>query len=597
MRLFGKRIVNAKLRTKFLLSFAAIILVTVLMISIINYIVSVGAIKRNSGEFSEYLIGQIGINLEKRTADIEDIAFQQFRSSSLSEQLGAIATTDNERYFRDKYINDFLNELLFYKDYFENVWIIDTDGRQFAINRDPNHAASAALLKRFDPQEIQDKRGRAKWFQVEDGTVYMVRAMYDILSSRYVGTIAIGLEKSYIGSIVTGVRNVMDGDILILNEDGESVVQNDQSSEVAGFFLQNKRYLLNDLGKEEFAFGRKHYIATVSATAYGKWRVVQIIGVDQLTRGTSSIKYGTISTIAVALAIGFLMAAFLSKNITENVGKLLQSMSRFSVDFNHRVVVPRSKDEIGLLAEKFNSMADKINDLFNTVYREKLLKQKAEYRTLQFEYKALLAQMNPHFLYNTLESIHSLAKLRGEKEIGEMVYLLGTLLRESIGKRGDIIALEEEISFIRLYLSIHQIIYGNQIEVNYELDERLMECRVPKFILQPLVENSVLHGIEEKPGIGVIRIVCRQEADALIVEVADNGIGMDADTVKRLLNPDVFGSFGDKDKHTNVGVISVQKRVRILYGDEYGLSIESAPGDGTTVRIRLPLVAPEEEPA
>ncbi|MBW7456134.1 sensor histidine kinase [Paenibacillus sepulcri] len=595
MRTIINYFINAKLRTKFLISFTAIILVTVLMISGINYFVSVGAIKRNSGEFSEYLIGQICINLEKRTTDIEEVAFQQFRNSSLNEKLGQKAVTAEEIYVRDKYVTDFLSELLFTKDTFLSVLILDVNDKRYSIERNMFQNYNEKLMERLDMDSIRDKRGKAAWFQGDNGTIFMARALYDISTYKYIGLIAIGLESSYVNSIITNVHTLMDGDILILNENNELFVPGEKdTTELARYYLENKLYLF-DSAKNGFTFGGRHYISTLISTVYDKWKIVQIIDVGQLTRGTDSIKYWTISTILVSLFIAFLMAAFISKNITANIRLLLQSMSSFSLDFNHHVIVPKSRDEVGLLAAKFNSMAEKINDLFNSVYREKLLKQKAEYRTLQFEYKALQAQMNPHFLYNTLESIYSMAKIKGEDEIGEMVYLLGKLLRESIGKKGDVLALQEEIAFIQSYLSIHKIIYGDKIEVIYRFDERLMDSRVPKFILQPLIENSIIHGIEEKPGKGIIEIDCWSEQGDLLIEVSDNGVGMESEMVERLLAPELYGHYLEKNRHTNVGIISVHKRIRILYGDQYGLTINSAVGEGTKIRIRLPVLHESEE--
>ncbi|MBM7565282.1 sensor histidine kinase [Paenibacillus sacheonensis] len=592
MRKVRRFFVDAKLRTKFLLSFTVIILVTVLMISGINYWVSVGAIKRNSAEFSQYLISQIGINLDKRTTDVEQMAFQQFRSSSLGEKLKEMPVKENDVYFRDTYINDFLNELLFNEDYFLSVFIIDGSSKRYSIQRKAVVNYNQELMERLDLKQIQDMRGRALWFRGANDTLYMARALYDIETSKYVGIIAIGLESDYIGSIVTGVHNLMDGDVLILNGDNRLFVPGEVQGGAGAYYLNEKLYL-SDTGKEDFKFGGRRYISSVLSTDYDKWKVVQIIDVGQLTRGTESIKYWTISTILVSLLFAFLMAALISKNITRSIRRLLQSMTLFSLDFQHSAIKPMSRDEVGLLTAKFNSMAEKINDLFNSVYREKMLKQKAEYRTLQFEYKALQAQMNPHFLYNTLEAIHSMAKIKGEEEIGELIYLLGKLLRESIGKKGDTLPLEEELDFIRSYLSIHKIIYGDRIELNYAVDERLTGCRVPKFILQPLVENAIVHGIEEKPGKALIRIVCREEGGDLLLEVSDNGVGMEAAKVDRLLSPERYGTVDGENKHTNVGIISVHKRIRILYGDGYGLAIGSAVGEGTTVRVRLPVVAEE----
>lgn len=593
MRKIRDFFVDAKLRTKFLLSFTVIILITVLVISGINYWVSVSVIKRNSGEFSQYLIGQIGINIEKSTTDIEGMVFQQFRNSSLSAMLSQIAMLEENTYSRDKYINDFLTDMLFLKDYYLSVLIIDVNDKKYTVERKAVMKYNEELMKRIDIDEIKEKRGRATWYRGANETLFMTKALYDIETNKYVGIIAISVESSYISNILSDVHNLMDGDILILNENNEIFVKGNHWSQAAQHYLEQDMYMLNTV-QRDFEYAGKHYISNVLSTDYDKWKIVQIIDVSQLTRGTESIKYWTISTLLVSLLFAFIMAALISNNITGNIRLLLRGMSSFSLDFKHHVIVPRSRDEVGMLTVKFNSMAENINDLFNSVYREKLLKQKAEYRTLQFEYKALQAQMNPHFLYNTLESIHSMAKIKGENEIGELIYLLGKLLRESIRKKGDQIALREELEFIGNYLSIHKMIYGDRIEVEYMLNESLVGCQVPKFILQPLIENAIVHGIEEKPGKALIRIASYEAEGDLLLEVIDNGIGMDEETVGRLLDPVWYESQTGTNKHTNVGVMSVHKRIRILYGDRYGLVIQSKTGEGTTVCIRLPIVSHTE---
>ncbi|MHA6484894.1 sensor histidine kinase [Paenibacillus sp. strain BS8-2] len=580
--------VDAKIRTKFLFSFAVMILITVLVISGINYWVSVGVIKRNSNEFSQYLIGQIGINIAKTTTDIEGMTFQQFRNSSLSTVLGQISESEVSNYAKDKYINDFLTDLLFLKDYYLSVLIIDVNDKEYSIERKPMTGYNDKILEKSSIATIQENRGRATWFRGDDDMLFMTKALYDIETSKYVGILALSVESSYISDILTDVHNLMDGDIMILNENNELFVKGNHWSEAAQHYLDQDMYMV-DSTQRDFEYAGKHFISNMLSTDYDKWKIVQIIDVDHLTRGTESIQYWTISTLIVALLFAFLMAARISKNMTENIRLLHRGMSSFSLDMNHQAIIPRSRDEVGLLTIKFNSMAEKINELFSSVYREKLLKQKAEYRTLQFEYKALQAQMNPHFLYNTLETIHSLAKIKGENEIGDLIYLLGKLLRESIRKKGDHITIQEEIEFINDYLSIHKRIYVDRIEVVYELDDRLADCQVPKFILQPLVENAIIYGIEEKPGKSAIHISSYQVEGDLCLAVTDNGIGMDEETVRRILDPAWYESQNGTNKHTNVGVMSIQKRIRILYGDQYGLTITSEIGVGTTVCIRLPV--------
>ncbi|WP_158560894.1 sensor histidine kinase [Paenibacillus contaminans] len=589
------KFLDLKLRTKFLLSFAVMILLTVLMISFVNYYVSVSAIKRNTAAFSEYLIEQIGINLEKQTKDIEEHVFQQFRNSALNKTLSIPENSGtNDLFVKNTAITEFMRDLLFSKDYYLSVMVIDTAGNRFDIERSTVQNYNKDL-ENVDTDMIQDKRGRASWIPGNSNVIFMEKAVYDVASSQYAGIIIVGVDSKVFSGIYTNVNELTQGNIVILNEELEPLLFNKLVSKPSLYFVENEMYANNPIPTQGFQFEGEAYLSTIITTNYDKWTVVQVIAVNELTRGTDVIKVWTISTILVSLLIAFILAAFISRNITGNVRMLLQSMTHFSMDFTHKVIVPRGRDEVGMLAEKFNSMAEKISELIHTVYTEKLLKQKAEYRTLQFEYKALQAQINPHFLYNTLESIHSLAKLRGDEQVGDMIYLLGKLLRESIGKKGDIIRLQEEVDYIRNYLSIHKIIYGHRIEVNYYFDESLMHLMVPKFILQPLVENSIKHGIEEKPGKGIVSLGCWTMEDDLYLEVSDNGVGIDEETKKHLLNPSEHAKLKQKDKHTNVGIISVHKRIQILYGEEYGLSIMSEVDQGTTIRIRLPIIT-EEEP-
>ncbi|MFK7697584.1 sensor histidine kinase [Paenibacillus sp. HJGM_3] len=586
------RFYDLKLRTKFLLSFTVIVLLTIFMISTVNYYVSMNAIKRNTANFSEYLIEQIGINLEKRTKDIEDHVFQQFRNSSLSAALSISNNSSaTDLFTKDRTISEFMNELLFSRDYYMSVMVIDSTGKRFGLERSATQNYNKDLAD-ANIDLIQEKRGRASWVPGSSNVIFMEKAIYDIASNRYVGIIIVGVDSSLINAIYSNVDELTQGNIVILNEELTPLLLNKLESAPSRYFVEHRMYETQQTN-QGFQYGGEAYISTIITTPYDKWKIIQIIAVNELKRGTEAIKLWTVSTIAVALLIAFILAVIISKNITENVRMLLQSMTNFSVDFTHKRIVARSRDEVGLLAEKFNSMAEKIGELIHTVYEEKLLKQKAEYRTLQFEYKALQAQINPHFLYNTLESIHSLAKLSGDKQVSDMIYLLGKLLRESIGKKGDIIPLQDEVDYITSYLAIHKIIYGDKIEVNVHVEPSLMSLQVPKFILQPLVENSIKHGIEEKPGKGIVSIGCWVKDEDLYLEVSDNGVGIDEETKSQLLSPSEGSQLKRKDKHTNVGIISVHKRIQILYGDRYGLSITSELHHGTSIRIRLPILTEE----
>ncbi|WNQ13901.1 histidine kinase [Paenibacillus aurantius] len=584
-----------KLHTKFLLSFVLIILIMVLMIGTVIYQVSVNTIKSNTANYSRFLIGQIGINLDKRTSDIEELAFELFRTSSLDRTLAQENLDPANQVFRSKEIANYLSHLVYSREYFQYAAYVEPNGDSHQIGRVFDASPTGTgLADEAHLEKIQQKRGKALWYPGPLGTVMMAKALYSLTSGAYAGTVILGIGSDHIENLYTEINRLTSANILILNEDNQLMEGSGNVPGFAAYFMEKKLYLEENLPSPSFTWNRTNYLFTVLSTSMDKWKIVQIISVEELTRGTSAITFWTVSIIIISLLVASILAAILSKSITVNVRMLLQSMTSFSVDFSHKIIVPKSRDEVGLMAEKFNLMAEKIKELVNSVYHEKLLKQKAEYRTLQFEYKALQAQINPHFLYNTLESIYSMAKLKGEEQIGELIYLLGSLLRESLGRKGDILPLRDELDYIRKYLDIHQIIYEDKIEIIYELDESLLDSRVPKFILQPLVENAIKHGIEEKPGKGIIRIGCRAEGETLLLEVSDNGIGMDDQTIDQVMNPEKYPGQPVKDKHTRVGIISVHKRVGILYGSGYGLAIRSVPGEFTIIQIRLPIIREEE---
>ncbi|HZG58135.1 sensor histidine kinase [Paenibacillus sp.] len=581
---------NFKLQNKILLSFAAVIVLTVLPVAIVIYQVSVKTINKNIAEYSHYLNEQVGINLDNRTREIEEQVFQLFASSgmNISGEAGS-QQFEIEQLLQSRYASSYMAELLLSESYYESVLLIGASGRRHLLERRNGLNSEERLPETFSLEAVQEARGRAIWLPgTDDGLVFMAKSLYSIRSSVYAGTVVVGIDSDYLRSLYTSFNELTDGSMLILNESNEPIITESPVPGLHAHFLKNRMYEASRSGSTLFRFKGEDYIYSVLRMPNDKWKIVHIVSVDQQTRGTVVIQFWTVTVLIAGLLLAFLSSVIISKRMTENIRLLMHSMSRLSVDFSHQAIVPKSRDEIGILAERFNSMTEKINELVNTLYKEQLLKQDAEFRTLQSEYKTLQAQINPHFLYNTLESIQSLAKLKGEEEIGDMIYLLGALLRDSIGKRSDVVTLKDEVGYISKYLDIQRFMYEDRIEIIYDLDEDLMDCLVPKFILQPLVENAIVHGIEQKPGKGVVRLASRTDGTDLIVEVSDNGIGMSREEIDRVMNR--IDAVPEKRNHTSVGLMNVHKRVRILYGERYGINISGNPGEGTTILIRLPSV-------
>jgi len=220
-------------------------------------------------------------------------------------------------------------------------------------------------------------------------------------------------------------------------------------------------------------------------------------------------------------------------------------------------------------------MAENINQLIGTVYQEQLMKREAELKSLRM-------QINPHFLYNTLETINWMARTGGNVDVGIMAKSLGDLMRATIDGR-DTVRLCEEIASLNHYLLIQKYRYGDKFDVVLEIPKNTAKLYVPKLILQPLVENAIYHGVEPAFSHGEIRVDASLELAGLCIVVSDTGVGMGNEMIDQIMH-------GNDDGESSIGLRNVIKRIRTLYGEPYGLTITSEIGEGTAIRILLPII-------
>lgn len=233
--------------------------------------------------------------------------------------------------------------------------------------------------------------------------------------------------------------------------------------------------------------------------------------------------------------------------------------------------------ELGELSESMNLMIDKINELLEQVTNEQIRLRKAEFELLQ-------SQINPHFLYNTLDTIVWLAEAGEEKEVVSMVENLSDFFRISLSKGNDVISIRDEIQHVRSYLEIQQVRYRDILTFDIDVPENMMDMRIPKISVQPLVENALYHGIKNKRGVGKIEIKGEKEFDKITISVKDNGIGMTTEDLERVRNGMVFGQSEDNNVF---GLYNVNERIRLKFGEKSGVSIESEYNVGTVAEIVL----------
>ncbi|MUG44073.1 sensor histidine kinase [Paenibacillus woosongensis] len=288
-----------------------------------------------------------------------------------------------------------------------------------------------------------------------------------------------------------------------------------------------------------------------------------------------------VSAIIVSLIIGAVASLFISTRFSRPIKQLrllMKEVEQGNFDEQFRIT---AKDEIGLLGIGYNKMVRKIKDLIELVYTEQNHKRIAEVAALQ-------AQINPHFLYNTLESINSLARQSKEKDISKMIVLLGKLLRISISSFEELVPFSKELEYLRLYLEIHKLRLKKQISYTIQVEEEIYDLYTVKWIFQPILENAIMHGLDPKQSEGCIEVMGWIDDDVVWIVIQDYGVGMDSDKLKPLqeaLEND-YGQLSKKQEH--IGLFNVQARIKYHFGDRYGITLDSEINRGMKVTIMLP---------
>ena len=276
----------------------------------------------------------------------------------------------------------------------------------------------------------------------------------------------------------------------------------------------------------------------------------------------------------VLIFLAALVAFVLSRTITRPIAALTKAAIRVSKsDFSANTPVPRGRD-FKVLTESFNHMEKEISRLIHENYEISL-------REKETQLMALTMQINPHFLYNTLNTINMLAIQNDDDETAELIVSLSEMLQYTCKDSSDQAPLSAEISWVSNYLFLMSKRYNGLFRTVLDIDEDLMDCRIPKFILQPLVENSILHGFSDMQKEGVLTLAISKSENSLCIEVRDNGIGMDEEQLKKYIHAICV------DGH--VGISNVHRRLSLIYGENYKIHVVSAPGEGTSIKIWIPV--------
>ena len=386
--------------------------------------------------------------------------------------------------------------------------------------------------------------------------------------------VVMDIRFSQIADYVDEVGIGQHGYCFIMDREGNMVYHPQQQLIFSGLKEENLELLKNT---SDGFLEQSDVIYTIQTMEDSGWRVIGVSYVDELiTKKVQNVAALLLGLLLLVLFTAICSSLVFSRMISKPVKRLIQAMEEFedsASDFTYHAV--EGSREIGELSQSFGHMVVQIQQLMEKVREEEITLRKAELRALQ-------AQINPHFLYNTLDAIGWLCEEERTQDAVEMVNALAKLFRISISKGHEMITVEKELEHARSYLKIEKFRY-KQFTYSFDIEEECLQYYCNKITLQPIIENAIYHGLDRMVDEGEIQIGVHSRGENLVFTVEDNGIGMTKEQCREILE----GSAGDK---TGIGIRNVNNRIKIYFGEQYGIQIDSELDEGTKVTIVMPKI-------
>ena len=580
-----KRFRDFSIRTKLIIGFLTILLPLVLILSIVFYSYSAEIVLKQSLEQTREIVEQFSISLDNYMGLMRNKMEILADSPTIQEELNTHQDKEDIKndsfYSRNKRIRRIMLQI------YSSVTMNDVE--IYGIN-ETNHYLSLWSKK----YEIPDKdilfenanlsKGRSVLVNnINDAdTIQMIKMVKDLQTYKPIGYIRFGLKRNYIEKMAKNINFGSDGSVVIFDENLNKISGIAHDSALSKLLKEKP-----SIGNFSYSEGKNEYTAVHIHSDSTGWTTVGVIPLRYINKDLAGIQYLTVIIIVLTIIIGVTVSVIIAQSLILPLENTVNALEKFSRgDFAVRLKENRC-DEIGKLNRIFNKAIKEINELMQKVTQSEILNKEMEFKTLQ-------SQMNPHFLYNTLDTINWLAFKEKQTEICNLVAAISSLIRASISNKKSIITIEHELDYVKNYIYIQHIRYKDRFDIIYDIDESLLKQAVPKLIIQPIVENAIIHGIENSKNKNLLYISVKRENECIVIIVKDTGIGMTDEKVSELLKEPLNAEGDEQKAHTNLGLYAVHKRIQLMYGDLYGLTVQSQAGEGTTVTLHIPFTKKQE---
>ena len=579
---------NIPIKRKILLALYILISVPLLVVGIMSYNISSKAIETKAVEYSHDMLSIIRYRLIDLLKNLEYTSQDMMYNENIYQTVIKKSFSTDRIYIYEQHqlVVEELKKLLLARDEIKSAEIISFNGSTYPVD---NNKDKLSITEQIDVIDMLAKarqmHGRPEWYvnvkENMENNVFLLRMISNREDYNEAGLMILGINKNYLTDAFSNLESEYIQNLAVMDSEDNIVFSSSDMAEKTIIALGYPQ------SKEGYEFDSKNDVLKVYISLdQPGWRIVTYIPLSKLYEDVYSLG-SRIILVCLFVLIAISVLGWLAANdIIKPVRGLVKQMKRFQAGETGAMVVIDRQDEMGYLGQVYNKMVDDMNHLMNNIYREQITRKEAELKALQ-------SQMNPHFLFNTLESINWMAQMKNVPEISDTVTNLSALIEAGIGRDSKLITLQEEFSYINQYIFIIKKRVGERLEFKEDIDDKVMQVQIPRLLIQPIVENAVYHGIEQVRRGGVIDLTARAIENKLVIAVYDNGAGIPEEELERIrdrlaMNDDeYFRMIGKKGK--SVGIENVNRRIKLFYGQQYGLNIESGEGQYTKITVTIPM--------
>jgi len=572
------------MQTNMVLAFVLLTLMTIVLMSVVSYYLSKDAAQSNAKSYTTELVKQVNNNIRAYVNGMKYITDMVNANPYVLQHLSpGTYKSPEEEAIGERAVAGFLASMAVSRADISSVSLFGYNGQFITSESDVelnpfinissldwySNARDANGAYTISPPHVQPIfKDRYPW------VVSLSMELKNKTDGEKLGVFLIDLNFSVMNDMLRDIRLGQRGYLFIIDSKGRIVYHPQQQliySSLKTEKIDEVLQLTNGTFMSDDGDDKRMY--TVQDSGFG-WRIVGVSYINELVGNQNETRLSFIVLGLVYIVLAIMTSFYLSRKMSQPLKQLQGYMKEVEKgNFDIQVPVPTTI-EIGRLARAFNMMVGRIKELMSQVVRDQELKRKSEISALQ-------AQITPHFLYNTLDSIIWMAEGKKFQEVVLMTSSLAKLFRASISKGEELVSIETELEHITNYLTIQKMRYKNKLDYQIDISDSVKQYKTIKIILQPIVENAIYHGIKMKRGAGLITVTSEETESDIIIIIADNGQGMDEEKLATILNPSREGSSG-------VGVGNVDGRLKLYFGAQYGLQYQSTLGVGTTVQVRFP---------